>query len=451
MQSTATEPAAAWEQIAPLLDEAMGHLGETDRNAVVLRFFENKTASEIAAALNLNEAAAHKRVARGLEKLRKYFAKRGIALTAAAIAGTVAVNSVQAAPAGVAVTAAATVAKGAVVSGSTLTLVKGALKIMVWIKVKTVVVVTVGLVLTTSVSVIVVEKISQPGLIQGKTESEWINSIVYRGDDDQTRRWHALGPRGIQMLVRALKPPANKEAETQRNIGRKTRMDAANLLCELANYYTQSIIDAKGAIPRLIESLKTETDGGVLGNELACFEGPIKMMGEKDKAALFPELVRAMQSRETSVRINALVALQYYPGQTDSVVPLMVKSLQDFNPQVRVTAVKALNQFDPQNAAAADFVQILIGCITGPAGDTPGVANDAVIELGELHRDPDLAVPALMQTLRSDDIYIRENSAAALGKFGNQAKPVVNALHKALEDPDANVRQQAAMALKRID
>jgi HEAT repeat protein len=133
------------------------------------------------------------------------------------------------------------------------------------------------------------------------------------------------------------------------------------------------------------------------------------------------------------------------------VVPLVVKSLQDFNPQVRVTAVKALNQFDPQNAAAADFVQILIGCITGPAGDTPGVANDAVIELGELHRDPDLAVPALMQTLRSDDIYIRENSAAALGKFGNQAKPAVNALHKALEDPDANVRQQAAMALKRID
>ena len=35
-----------WQRIAPLLDEAMGHLGETDRNAVVLRFFENKTAQE---------------------------------------------------------------------------------------------------------------------------------------------------------------------------------------------------------------------------------------------------------------------------------------------------------------------------------------------------------------------------------------------------------------------
>ena len=451
MQSTATEPAAAWEQIAPLLDEAMGHLGETDRNAVVLRFFENKTAAEIAAALNLNEAAAHKRVARGLEKLRKYFVQRGMALTAAAIAGTMAANSVQAAPAGVAVTAAAAVAKGAVISGSTLTLVKGALKIMAWIKVKTVVVATVGLVLAASVSVVVVEKISQPGLIQGKTESEWINSIVYFGDDNQTRRWHALGPQGIQMLVRALKPPPKTEDETQRNSGRKTRMDAASLLCDLANYYTQSVIDTKGAIPGLIKSLKTETDDGVLGNELACFEGPIKTMGEKDKSALFPELIRAMQSRDTSVRNNALVALQYYPGQTDIVVPLMVKSLQDSNPQVRVTAIKALNQFDPQNAAASDFVPILIGCITGPAGDTPGVANDAVIELGQLHRDPDLAVPALIQTLRSDDIYLRQNSAAALGKFGHQAKPALNALHQALEDPNANVRKQAANALKRID
>ncbi len=69
MQSTLNEPdAAAWEEIAPLLDEAMGRLGETDRNAIVLRFFENKTASEVAATLQMNESAAHKRVTRGLEK-----------------------------------------------------------------------------------------------------------------------------------------------------------------------------------------------------------------------------------------------------------------------------------------------------------------------------------------------------------------------------------------------
>ena len=142
MQSTLNEPdAAAWEQIAPLLDEAMGRLGETDRNAIVLRFFENKTVQEVGAKLKLNEAAAHKRVNRAVEKLRKFFTKRGVTLSAAALGGALAANSVQAAPIGLAITVAATAAKGSAVAASTLTLIKGALKIMAWTKAKTAVVV----------------------------------------------------------------------------------------------------------------------------------------------------------------------------------------------------------------------------------------------------------------------------------------------------------------------
>ena len=137
MQSTLTGPdSAAWEQIAPLLDEAMGRLGEADRNAVVLRFFENKTAQEVATTLKLNEGAARKRVSRALEKLRKYFLKRGVTLSAAAIAGAVAANSVQAAPAGLAVTVTAAAAKGVAISATITTLVKGTLKIMTYAKLK---------------------------------------------------------------------------------------------------------------------------------------------------------------------------------------------------------------------------------------------------------------------------------------------------------------------------
>jgi RNA polymerase sigma factor (sigma-70 family) len=117
MQTILNEPdATAWKQIAPLLDDAMGGLGETDRNALVLRFFENKTAAEVAAALKLTEAAAHKRVNRALEKLRKFFAKRGVSSTTAIIAGTISANSVQAAPAGLAAIISATA-----LSGTTIT------------------------------------------------------------------------------------------------------------------------------------------------------------------------------------------------------------------------------------------------------------------------------------------------------------------------------------------
>ena len=150
MQSTVNEPSpAVWEQLAPLLDEAMASLGDTDRNILALRFFENKTAQEIGSALRINEEAAQKRANRALEKLRKYFSKRGVSSTTANIAGAISTHSIQAAPLtlGKSVTAVA-IAKGAAASASTLTLIKGALKIMAWTKAKTAIVIGAAIILS---------------------------------------------------------------------------------------------------------------------------------------------------------------------------------------------------------------------------------------------------------------------------------------------------------------
>jgi uncharacterized protein (TIGR03435 family) len=138
LNETATDTAETWTHIAPLLDAAMGKLGKKDHDAVVLRFFENRNFRDVGAALGASEDAAKMRVNRALEKLRKFFGKRGVVSTAAVIAGAMAANSVQAAPATLAQSAsAAAIAKGAVASTSTLTLIKGALKLMAWTKVKT--------------------------------------------------------------------------------------------------------------------------------------------------------------------------------------------------------------------------------------------------------------------------------------------------------------------------
>src|ERR1035437_3691813 len=139
MQSLSNEPEAkVWPEIEPLLEDAMGRLGEKERNALALRFFEGKSFQEIGTALGASENAAKKRVSHGLEKLRKLFTKRGVSSTTAIIAGAISAKSVQAAPMALAksVTAVA-IAKGAAASGSTLTMIKGALKIMAWTKVKT--------------------------------------------------------------------------------------------------------------------------------------------------------------------------------------------------------------------------------------------------------------------------------------------------------------------------
>jgi RNA polymerase sigma factor (sigma-70 family) len=132
---------ALWRELSPQLDEAMAGLGTSERDALVLRYFQNKSMAEVGKFLGLAENTAQKRVVRALEKLRAIFAKRGVSSTTAILAGVISVNSVQAVPATLAksVTAVA-LTKGAAASASTLTLIKGALKIMAWTKAKTAIV-----------------------------------------------------------------------------------------------------------------------------------------------------------------------------------------------------------------------------------------------------------------------------------------------------------------------
>jgi RNA polymerase sigma factor (sigma-70 family) len=147
-----------WQQLAPLLEDAMGQLGDKDRAAVLLRFFGGRSFAEVATAAGVSENAAKKRVTRALEKLRKFFTKRGVGSAAETIAGAISAHSVQAAPALLAksVTAIA-LAKGATASASTLTLIKGALKIMAWTKMKTAAVAVVAVIVATGTTTLVIK------------------------------------------------------------------------------------------------------------------------------------------------------------------------------------------------------------------------------------------------------------------------------------------------------
>lgn len=139
MQFTESSPPDfSSHRLGPLLEEAMARLNARDRDALVLRFFENRTVSEVAAALGLGEAAAQKRVNRATARLRHYFTCRGIQVSAPALVVAMGATAAHAAPAGLAQTiSTVAVAQGVTASASTLTLMKGALKVMAWTKMKT--------------------------------------------------------------------------------------------------------------------------------------------------------------------------------------------------------------------------------------------------------------------------------------------------------------------------
>ncbi len=120
-----TTPEIDWDKLRPVLDEAMHELRESDRDAILLRYFENRALADIGARLGVSENAARMRVDRAVEKLRVSLARRGFAGASAVLASVISAHAVELAPAGLAATVASACLAGATAAtGTTLTILK---------------------------------------------------------------------------------------------------------------------------------------------------------------------------------------------------------------------------------------------------------------------------------------------------------------------------------------
>jgi RNA polymerase sigma factor (sigma-70 family) len=123
---TDSSPAQDWERIRPLLDEAMAELDDDDREAVLLRYFKNNDFRAVGQALGTSDDAAQKRVSRAVERLRKFFSKRGVTIGASSLVVVISAQAVQAAPAGltVAISSAALVAATTIQTSTVIAVTK---------------------------------------------------------------------------------------------------------------------------------------------------------------------------------------------------------------------------------------------------------------------------------------------------------------------------------------
>jgi RNA polymerase sigma factor (sigma-70 family) len=97
----ADSPEPDWNRIQTVLDDAMHELKETDREAILLRYFENLALQDVGRRLGLSENTARMRVERAMERLRSALDRRGMK-TSMGLGAALAAHAVQAAPAGVA-------------------------------------------------------------------------------------------------------------------------------------------------------------------------------------------------------------------------------------------------------------------------------------------------------------------------------------------------------------
>lgn len=160
-QSAEDDANNGWELIAPKLDEGLEAIGRSDRDAIILRFLQNKSLKEVGIALGSGEEAARKRVARAMDRLRRWFETRQVTVSSVVLASLLSAHGVQASPAALASTlTAGGLASTQTTSTSTAFLVKQTLKLMALNKLKTSGIAALVVLLTCTSAIVITQRVN---------------------------------------------------------------------------------------------------------------------------------------------------------------------------------------------------------------------------------------------------------------------------------------------------
>ena len=233
-------PQETWSQIEGELDHAMATLGELDRDAVVLRFFEQKSLKEVGNALGTTEDAAQKRLSRAVEKLRDFYGKRGRALTVGSLTAAIASGAIQPVPGALAALVTANVVAGTAATTSSLA-------ILSFMSISTVkIAMGVGITLAISSAVILERRVSR-----------------VRGENDFLRQQVRVAESKQEELVGRLSRDTNQPAvETNDAEWRRLSAQAVSLRTQLAELRRRAARTVRKADGTAASILATEDAGG---------------------------------------------------------------------------------------------------------------------------------------------------------------------------------------------
>src|SRR6266516_2496396 len=149
------EGSTSWTELSPLVFEALDVLSRKDRDAILLRFIENRSFAEVAVALGTSEAAAKMRTGRALEKLRDLLDNRGSSSTLATLSAGLASAASAAPSAGLTASVSAAALGQATVTASTTLLAGSVAGSYTWAKLK-IAAAAVGLVIASTAIVTII-------------------------------------------------------------------------------------------------------------------------------------------------------------------------------------------------------------------------------------------------------------------------------------------------------
>ena len=355
---------SVWSQLVPLLDEALLELREPDRQAVILHYMEGRTYQEVGSALGVGEDAARKRVNRCLDQLTQFFRHRGFAVPALAVGAPFFTLSSHAAPAGLAASAttAGMAAAHSAASISTLTLIKGALKIMAWTKVKTAIAGGVAILLVGGTTFVAVKEVRHSvdpaynGNLLSKTLLSYQRSRDPAAEAAARKALAKMGPNAIPALLDLL------------------RRDSADKNLAARAGFSLLGSNASTAVPDLIR-LYEERISGPSQSETARSLGWIG----PDAEPAVPLLLESATNGNDDQAFAAVMALGQIHADSETVVPALIRLVHSKNKGVAIVTVEALGKFGP---SAKDAIPVLMQVTNPLTNGRPAYgASDAIKDI----------------------------------------------------------------------
>jgi hypothetical protein len=178
-------------------------------------------------------------------------------------------------------------------------------------------------------------------------------------------------------------------------------------------YLAPSVFDvlgpqAKGAIPKLNQLMNSHNDPMVIRQ--AAFS--LGFLGKHLGNEVSPLLIAALTNQQSCVRLAALGGIRFMGTNAIPVLPVLTQTLNDNDEKV---------------------------------------ARWAIMTLGKLKIQPEIAVPALIASMKDSRVNVRGPAAAYLAMFGTDAKPAVPELLYLFNNGTSTDRVNASNALFQID
>jgi HEAT repeat protein len=319
---------------------------------------------------------------------------------------------------------------------------------------------------------------SQQSVYDGKPVSEWVSDLNFKNPkpvrDQAQEAMRQIGTNALPFLLKEISDLGElfqqvgatnflREGQTRyinvhlafQALGPMAKPAVPALLDLLTNTYTSynaafvlTRLDPQTAAVALTQALTNNN----LDVRIVAAGELFEVRSNADIALAVPNLVQCLKdispdkSDSLNLKSAAIIALGNIHTRPDIAVPALLETLTNNDRIIRIVSAKALGRF---GNAATSAVPALVQCLKNESPDK-SVTSTAIDALGNIHARPDIAVPALVETLTNNDWIIRSMGARALGQFGNAATSAVPALEQATNDSIATLRLVVTAALGKI-